>query len=128
MEWSVILFMALFAGTVVLLGKGARKKREHTQRVYDLGRRQGYFEGWVSHAKGTTLDSMPPRLQEIEDATEIDQGGWGEKGFYNYPDTDKLVQSGMLGNVSWEEWQARRLKELNEQYLGTSLKDRTEDK
>jgi hypothetical protein len=62
------------------------------------------------------LQSMPPRLQEIEEVTGIAQG-WGQ-GFYQYPDTDELVQSGMLGNITWEEWQKMKLKELNEKHLG----------
>lgn len=51
---------------------------------------------------------MPPRLQEIEEATNLRQG-WG-KGFYDYPDTDELVQSGALGTVTWDEWQNSKLK------------------
>jgi hypothetical protein len=65
---------------------------------------------------------MPPRLQEVEDATGIRQG-WGN-GFFDYPDTDELVQSGALGKITWEEWQARRLKELNDKYLPEPAKRR----
>jgi hypothetical protein len=115
--WGLLVFLAIITFGW-LWRRHERKIFDHIRRAYSVGRRQGHHEGWLAHANRRPLESMPPRLQEIEEATGTRQG-WGD-GFYDYPDTDELVQSGMLGNVTWEEWQAKKLGELNQQHLGSS--------
>jgi hypothetical protein len=122
-SWGVLLFMAVIITTVILCIRHQKKTRERIDRAFTVGRLQGHYEGWLTHANGTPLDAMPPRLQEIEEVTGIQQG-WGS-GFYDYPDTDELVQSLTLGKVTWAEWQAKKLKALNEKYLISDQKEAT---
>ena len=121
--WGALVLLALIVSTGILWVRHETKVRDRIDRAFRIGRRHGYYEGWLAHANATPLQAMPPRLQEIEEAIGMQQG-WG-RGFYDYPDTDELVQSGSLGKVSWEEWQARKLKELNEKYLGSDQKAST---
>jgi hypothetical protein len=116
--WGALVLLALIVSTGILWVRHETKVRDRIDRAFSVGRRQGYYEGWLAHANATPLQSMPPRLKEIEEAIGIQQG-WGID-LYDYQDTDELVQSGSLGKVSWEEWQARKLKELNAKYLGSN--------
>jgi hypothetical protein len=111
-----LLFFGALITAAILWIQHEKTVRTRLDRAYGVGRDKGYYEGWLAHANGTPLHTMPPRLQEIEEVTGISQG-WGNN-FYSYPDTDELVQSGCLGNIAWEEWQARKLKQLNDKYAG----------
>ena len=113
-SWGGLIFLAVLVAAGILWYRHETKVRDRIDRAFSIGRRQGYNEGWLDHANGNPLHSMPPRMQEVEEAIGIRQG-WGS-GFYDFPDTDELVQSGMLGNVTWDEWQARKLKELNDKH------------
>lgn len=113
-----LVFMALFVGVGVLWYRHGLKVRERVYRVYELGQLRGQFEGWLAHAKGMPLRSMPPMLYDIEEVLG-QRHGWGDwrDSFYDYLCTPELPPVETLGGLSLEEWQATKLKELNEKFL-----------
>lgn len=115
-----IIGVGIFVACILAI-RHERKVRDRIDNAFGLGRRLGHFEGWMSHAEGSPLQVMPPRLQEIEEAINVAQG-WGTS-FFDYPDTDELAQSGSC--ISWDQWQAQRLKDLNDKYLASNRKATT---
>jgi hypothetical protein len=113
-SWGSLIVVVIIYAVVALWVRHEAKVRGRISRAFSIGQLHGHYEGWLAHARGSPLYSMPPRAQEIEEVIGTRQG-WGN-GFYNYPDTDEFVQSGTLGNLTWGEWQARKLKELNDKY------------
>jgi hypothetical protein len=117
-SWGYLFFMAAIITVGILGYRHTEKARDRVYRAYEIGQLRGNFEGWMAHAKGMPLRSMPPILYDVEEALG-QRHGWGgwRDSFYDYLSTPDLPPLSTLEGLTLEEWQARKLKELNEKYL-----------
>lgn len=104
-----ILVIAFMCSAILLMLHHGKNNRKRLSHAFELGRQYGHFHGWMAHAEGIPLDAMPPRAEELHTEGFVFSCG-------RYADTDEWVQSGTVGNISWEEWQTMKLMEINRKY------------
>jgi hypothetical protein len=83
-----------------------------------LGWRQGYFEGWIAHAKGVPLHVVPPTLFEVEEVLRQRHGWreWPRDSLFDYLRIAELSDGVAPDCPKWKEWETRKIKELNDKY------------
>jgi hypothetical protein len=100
------------------------KVRDRSIEAFIVGQRKGHYQGWLAHARGIPLSSLPPTLKEIEQATGSNEVQGLSTYWFGYADDDRSAMwdctvTAKRGDAAWKKWEARKVKELNEIYLGS---------